>query len=254
MAHEGQHDALELSFIELAMAYADARGRDELLNAGGDFVNGFDAIVDEVDLTAALQLHFNSGADELFIEFCDHSLNGHAIFGRSFNDAHVAQADERHVEGARNGRGAHGEHVNLLAHLLEPLLVADAETLLFIDDEKAKVLELDVLGKNAVGANENVDLAGFNALDNRLLLLGRAETRNHFDVDGELGEPFFEGLKVLKAEDGSGREHGDLFAILHCLECRTHGDFSFAVAHIAAEETVHGPRGLHVELDGPDGR
>ena len=83
---------------------------------------------------------------------------------------HIAQADERHVQGARDGRGAHGEHVDFLAHLLEALFVADAEALLFVDDEQAEVLELDVFGKNAMGADEDVDLAGLDFLEDDLLL------------------------------------------------------------------------------------
>ncbi len=89
--------------------------------------------------------------------------------------------------------------------------------------------------------------------DNELLLFGGAEARDHFNVDGELRKALLEGLEVLEAENGGGREHGDLFAILHGLEGRAHGDFGFAVAHVAAEEAVHGRGGLHVLLDGADG-
>ena len=46
------------------------------------------------------------------------------------------------MQGARDGRGGHGEDVDGGAHLLEALFVADAEALLFVDDEEAEVLEL----------------------------------------------------------------------------------------------------------------
>jgi hypothetical protein len=88
-------------------------------------------------------------------------LDRHAIFRRSFDHAHVAQADQRHVQRARDGRGRHGEHVDLLAHLLDALFVADAEALFFVDDEQAEVGEFDVFRKDAVGADEDVDFAGF---------------------------------------------------------------------------------------------
>ena len=45
------------------------------------------------------------------------------------------------------------------AHLLEALFVADAEALLFVDDEQAEVLELELLREDGVGADEDVDLA-----------------------------------------------------------------------------------------------
>ena len=207
----------------------------------------------KIDLAAALQLNFNGRADDFFVELGDDGLNGHAIFGRRLDDAHVAQADERHVQRARNGRGAHGEHVDLLAHLLEPLFVAHAEALLFIDDEQAEILKLDVFRKQAVRADEDVDAAGFDALDDLLLLLRGAEARDHLDVDGELREALLEGLEVLEAEDGGRREDRDLLAVLHGLEGGAHGHFGFAVADIAAEQAVHGRGRFHVVLDGADG-
>ena len=72
-------------------------------------------------------------ADQFFIESRHHGLNRHAVFGRSFDHAHVAQAYQRHVQGAGNGRGRHSQHVDLPAHLLQSLLMANAEALLFVD-------------------------------------------------------------------------------------------------------------------------
>ena len=100
-----------------------------------------------------------AGADKLLVELGDDGLDGHAVFGRGLDDAHIAEADEGHVQGARDGRGGHGEDVDGGAHLLEAFLVADAEALFFIDDEQAEVLELEVLREQAVGADEDVDLA-----------------------------------------------------------------------------------------------
>ena len=46
------------------------------------------------------------------------------------------------MQSAGDGRGGHGEDVNGGAHLLEAFLVADAESLLFVNDEEAEILEL----------------------------------------------------------------------------------------------------------------
>src|SRR5580658_1000381 len=253
MAHEGEHDFLKLVLAHLAVSGGDARAGDELLDARSDFVDGFDAIVDEEDLTAALQFNFNGGADDFFVVFGDDGLNGHAVFGRSFDDAHVAQTDERHVERARNGRGTHGENVDFFAELLEALLVAHAEALLFIDDEQAEILELDVFREQAMGADEDIDAAAGDALDDVFLFFRRAEAGDHFDVDGELGKALLEGFEMLETENGGGREHRDLLAVLHGLEGGAHGDFSFSVANIAAEQAIHGRGRFHVVLDGADG-
>ncbi len=101
--------------------------------------------MDEVHLAAAAQLLIDRRADQLGIEMRHHGVNRQAILGRRLDHAHIANAQQRHVQRARNGRGAHGQHVHVLAHLLEAFLVADAEALLFIDHQQAQVPELDVL-------------------------------------------------------------------------------------------------------------
>ncbi len=106
VAHEGEHHAFEFLFAHLAVAHGDARGGNEFLNPRGDLVDRFDAIVNEVDLPAALEFHFDGGAHDLLIEFGHDGLNGHAVFGRRLDHAHVAQANERHVQRARDRRSA----------------------------------------------------------------------------------------------------------------------------------------------------
>ena len=54
---------------------------------------------------------------------------------------HVADADQRHVQRARDRRRRQRQHVDLAPQLLQPLLVRDAEALLLVDDEQAQVLE-----------------------------------------------------------------------------------------------------------------
>ena len=72
-------------------------------------------------------------------------------------------------------------------------------------------------------------------------------------VTGNCAEAFLEGFEVLESEHGGGREYGYLLAVLHGFEGGAHGDFCFAVAHIAAEQAVHGGGGFHILLDGGDG-
>ena len=76
------------------MADDDAALRNELLDACRELVDGFDAVVDEVDLAAALEFELDGGADELLVELGDDGLDRHAVFGRRLDDAHIAQADE----------------------------------------------------------------------------------------------------------------------------------------------------------------
>ena len=149
-----------------------ARLRNQFLQLGGDLPDGIHAVVDEVDLPAAIEFLLDGGLDQLVVPAGDHGLDRHAVLGRRFDHAHVAQSDQRHVQGARDRRGRHGQHVHFLAHLLEALFMADAKALLFVDDQQAEVGELHVFREQPVGADQDVDLAGFDFLQDFLLLLG----------------------------------------------------------------------------------
>ncbi len=98
-------------------------------------------------------------------------------------------------------------------------------------------------------ADQDVDAACFQVLENLLLLLGRAKARDHLDCDRELPEALLECLVVLKRKHRRRRQHGHLLAVLHGLERRTHRHFRLAVAHVAAQQAVHRQLRLHVGLD-----
>ena len=116
--------------------------------------------MDEVHLAAAAQLVADGAADHLLIELDDVGLNRKAILGRRLDDRHVANADERHVQGPRDGRRAHREHVDLLLHLFDSFLVRDPEPLFLVDDEQPEVAELHVLRQQAVRADDGFDFPG----------------------------------------------------------------------------------------------
>ena len=212
----------------------NARLRNQLLQLRRNLPDRVHPVMNEVDLPAAFQFLLDGGLNQLVIPAGDDSLDRHAIFGRRLDDAHVAQADQRHVQRARDRRGRHGQHVHLLAHLLDALFVAHPEALLLIHDQQAEIGELQILRKNAVRADQDVDLAGFGFLQDFFLLLGIAEAADHFDGDRERPEALLESFVVLERENGRRREHRDLLVVADRFECRAHRDFRLAVTDVAA--------------------
>src|SRR5579871_4587465 len=114
------------------------------------------------------------------------------------------------MQGARDGSGAHGEHVDVFAQDLQALLMADAKALLLIDDQEPEILELDVGGEEAVGADDDIDLAIGDLFEHGPDFLGGAKAAEHFNAHGEGSKAAAEGLKVLEGEDGGGAQDGDL--------------------------------------------
>ena len=76
----------------------------------------------------------------------------------------------------------------------------------------------------------------------RLLLLGRPEAREHLDPHGIRREALAEGVPVLLGEDGGGHEHRHLVPVERDLERGAHRHLGLAVAHVAADEPVHRAR------------
>ncbi len=196
--HEFQHHFFEFAFAHLSVAYGDAGAGRERLEFGGYLPDSFNAVVHEIDLAAAIQLLFDSGLDHLFIPAGDYGLDRHSVFGWSFDDAHIAQTHQRHVQRARDGRGGHGEHVHLRADLLDALFVANSEALLFVNHKQTEIGEFHVFREQAVRADQDVNLADGDSFENFLDLLGRAETADHFDLHREGGEALLESFIVLE--------------------------------------------------------
>ena len=139
-------------------------------------------------------------------------------------------------------------------HGLELLLVADAETLLLVDDDQAEVGELHVGAEQAVRADEDVDLPELQPADDVGLLLGRPEPADDVDGDGEVGHPLAEGAVVLVGQDGRRYEQGDLLAALDDLQRRPHRDLGLAEPDVAAQQAVHRAAEGEVGIDLLDGR
>ena len=76
-----------------------------------------------------------------------------------------------------------------------------AEALLLIDDEKAQVLEMDLLLQQLVRADDEVDLAGLQVKERLFDLRGRAEAREYLHFHAERLEALLErGVMLLRAQ------------------------------------------------------
>ena len=128
-----------------------------------------------------------------------------------------------------------------------------AKALFLVNDDQAQVLEHYAVREDAVGTDHHVHRAGCDFFGNLAGFLRLLEAGEHTNLHGESREALAERLVVLLGEQGRGYEHGNLFAVLHRLECGTYGDLGFAEAHVAGDEAVHGDFFLHVLLYLVDG-
>jgi hypothetical protein len=73
-----------------------------------------------------------------------------------------------------------------------------------VEDHQAQVLEFDVLLDQAMGADDDVDVAFLQTFDGLGLFLGGAEARDLGDLDRPFGETIGEIVVMLFGEQGVG--------------------------------------------------
>ena len=147
---------------------------------------------------------------------------------------------------ARNGRGTHGESVNIHFHLFEFLFNGYAKFLFLINDKQTQVLEFDALAYEFVRTDDYVYFTLGQVFQNHFDLLGRSCARQIVDSHRKVFQTVFEGVIMLISQHGCRHKHGGLLAVGSSLERCTNSNLGFAKTHIATHQSVHGPRTLHV--------
>ena len=128
------HDLFQLALAQLSVRYADAGFGQQGFQPLAHVFNRIHFIVQEKHLPAAFEFAQHGFAHAAFAERFDKGFDGEAAAGRGGNQREVAQAFERHAEGARNRRGGHGEDIDIGAQAFELLFLAHAEAVFFINN------------------------------------------------------------------------------------------------------------------------
>ena len=212
-------------------------------------VDVLDAVVEEERLAAARLLALERLLDQPLVVLADVGLDRPPALRRRLDHGDVADARQRHLQRARDRRGAHRDHVDLQAQLAQQVLLLDAEALLLVDDQQPEVLRAHVAREQPVRADEDVRLALGEALDRGALVGRGAEARDVLDRERVVAQALGEGAEVLLGEDRGRHEHQHLLAGVGGLEGGAQRDLRLAVADVAADQPVHRALGLHVPLD-----
>lgn len=126
----------------------------------------------QVDLATAVDLTLAGLADEHVVPLIDKRLDRMACQWRRGDNRQVAQARHGHIERARDRCRSERQDVDLGTQCLQPFLVPDAKAMLLVDDDESQVFESDALAQQLVGADHDVDLALFEALEYLVGFLG----------------------------------------------------------------------------------
>ena len=99
------HNPFEFPFAHLPVGEGDDGIRDKGLNPSGDIVNIIYPVVHIVNLSVSCKLAVDGFPDHLFIIFHNIGLDGKTVNGRLFQNTHIPDTDQAHVQSTGNRRG-----------------------------------------------------------------------------------------------------------------------------------------------------
>ena len=97
-----------------------------------------------------------------------------------------------------------------------------------------------------MGTDNNIRKAFFQSIQTFLLLFRCTETGQQFNLHGIARHTLYKSIVVLLCQNGGRHQICHLFSILHGFECGTDGNFRFAIANVAADQSVHDFAAFHI--------
>src|SRR5581483_7532617 len=119
-------------------------------------------------------------------------------------NVHVAEISEH--QSARDGRCRKHEHVHRMALTGERKALVHAKAMLLVDDRESEIVKGDLLLKQRMGADKEIDVAEGQSIENILALIAAfAAGQDSYTKIGGLGERR-NGVEMLTGEY-YGRRH-----------------------------------------------
>src|SRR5664279_5310941 len=246
---EVQHDLFQNFTPQLPMCYRDAglgKQSTEQCKPGLDVI---DAVVDKVYLSMTLQLGTNSPRQLLLVEGHQERPDGIPADRGRVDEGDVPDTYDRRFQRARDGRGTESQHIDLSFHLLDLLLVQDAEELFLVDNHQTNVLEVACHIQNLVGTDSDVDTTLVQKFAVGREFPGAYHPREQGNLVSDWLEPGLQVAKVLHRQDGRRSDDGDLLAVCDRARRRPYGHLGLPEADISTHQTIHRLSRLHVAED-----
>ncbi len=125
--------------------------------------------------------------------------------------------------------------------------------LLLVDDQEAKILELDGFAQQRMGADDDVDLAAGDAVLGLLQLGAADQARRLRDLHRQSGETLLEGAEMLARQQRRRHHDRHLLARERDRIGGAQRHLGLAEADIAADQPVHDLAGGQIVEDRRDG-
>jgi len=163
--------------------------RRECPHPRGDRLDRLDPVMHEIDLPTAIELARHRFLEQRVVPGLDECEDGRAVLRCGLEQREVAQTGQGQVQVRGIGVAVSVSTSTLNLSAFRRSLCRTPNELL-IDDQEAKILERERPGRATMGTDDDIDLAGGEALYQRRGLLGAAKAGQHLDADRVVGETF----------------------------------------------------------------
>ena len=173
------------------------------------------------------------------VKFRDIGADCQTVDGGRRDDRQIAHAGQRKLQRARNGRRGQRQHMDVGPQLFQPFFVRHAKVLLFVDDQKAKVLKPDPLRQKRMGAHDDIHRPCPHHLTRQVGLFGADKTAERPDRNRKTPEAFSKAAVMLAGQKRGRADHRHLHTRQGSDKGRADRNLGFAKADIADDQTVH---------------
>ena len=125
-----------------------------------------------------------------------------------FRDVHVAEISQH--QRARDRRGGEHQHVDRLALLRQRQPLMHAEAVLLVDDREREIAERDILLEQRMGADQQIDVAEREPVENFLALAAALAPGEDGDANAGGLRQRGDGVEMLAGENLGRRHEGGL--------------------------------------------
>ena len=164
------HDFLERPLLHLSVCICHIRIRHQSCHPIRNILDSVHPVINIIHLSVSSKLTFNRLTDNLVVMFHHKSLYRQTVYRRLIQYTHITDAHKAHMQGSRNRRCCQGQHIDIILHMLDALLMRYAKALLLIHYQKPQTLETDVLRQQAMRSDQDIYPA-LRRIGNNLLLL-----------------------------------------------------------------------------------
>ena len=207
---KGHHLSIQLGRAHLPVGNADLCFRNIPAQPISNAADALYMVMQIIDLPAAVELAPDRLIGKMRIKAAYHGADCFTLSWWRADNGDRAQTGKRLVQGSWNRRGGQGQQVHVGVQRFKLLLVLHTKSLLLIDNDKAEIGKLELVGEQTVCAYNNTGFTTAQLTGNAIRLLLALQPRYQLHLQTAASEALGEAVVVLIGQHRGRDKNGYL--------------------------------------------